>query len=71
MNRFLARRLLLDRIERLKTGLIAAEKMRIEKIKRQKRRRTKRAQEKILEQKHIKSEKKNLRAKVSGDTGEG
>lgn len=64
LNRFLARRLLLDRIERLKTGLIAAEKKRVEKIRRQKRRRSKRSQEKMLEQKHIQSEKKNLRAKV-------
>ena len=71
LNRFLARRLLVDRIERLKTGLVAAEKMRIEKVRRQKRRRSKRAQEKMLEQKHIQSEKKNLRVKVSGDTGEG
>lgn len=71
LNRFLARRILVDRIERLKTGLVAAEKMRIEKVRRQKRRRSKRAQEKMLEQKHIQSEKKNLRVKVSGDTGEG
>ena len=40
LNRFLARRLLLDRIERLKTGLVSAEKMRVEKIRRQKRRRS-------------------------------
>jgi peptide chain release factor len=64
LNRFLARRLLLDRIERLKTGLIAAEKTRVEKIRRQKRRRSKRSQEKMLAQKHIRSEKKGLRAKV-------
>jgi len=64
MNRHLARRLLLDRIERLQTGLVEAEKKRIEKIKRQKRRRSKRAQEKILKAKHLQSEKKALRAKV-------
>jgi len=34
LNRFLARRLLLDRIERLRTGLVSAERMRVEKIKR-------------------------------------
>jgi protein subunit release factor B len=67
LNRFLARRLLLDRIERLRTGLVAAEKMRIEKIKRQKRRRTRRAQEKILEAKHLVSEKKILRSRVRPD----
>jgi protein subunit release factor B len=64
LNRFLARRLLLDRIERMQTGVVSAEKQRIEKLKRQKRRRSRRAQEKILEQKHIQSEKKSLRAKV-------
>jgi protein subunit release factor B len=64
MNRFLARRLLLDRIERLQRGLVAAEKQRIEKIKRQKRRRSRRAKEKVLEFKHMQSEKKTMRAKV-------
>ena len=63
LNRFLARRLLLDRIERIQSGRISAEKKRIEKIRRQKRRRSRRAQEKMLQQKQIQSEKKNLRAK--------
>lgn len=63
MNRFLARRLLLDRIERIQTGRVSAEKMRIEKVRRQKRRRSRRTQERILQQKHIQSEKKTLRAK--------
>src|SRR5690348_209414 len=35
LNRFLARRLLLDKIEELRTGRIAAESERIEKIRRQ------------------------------------
>jgi protein subunit release factor B len=64
LNRFLARRILLDRIERLQTGLVSAEKARIEKIRRQKRRRSRRAQEKMLEAKHIQSEKKALRTRV-------
>ena len=67
LNRFLARRLLLDRIERLQTGLVSAERMRIEKIRRQKRRRSRRAQEKILEAKHLQSEKKTLRTRISPD----
>lgn len=67
LNRFLARRLLLDRIERLRTGLVSAEKMRIEKIRRQKRRRSRRAQEKTLAGKHLQSEKKALRARVGED----
>jgi protein subunit release factor B len=64
LNRFLARRILLDRIERLRTGLVSAEKMRVEKIRRQKRRRSRRAQEKTLEAKHLQSEKKSLRTHV-------
>jgi peptide chain release factor len=64
LNRFLARRLLLDRIERLRTGLVSAERMRVEKIRRQKRRRSRRAQEKTLEAKHLQSEKKSLRTRV-------
>src|SRR5512136_2526700 len=40
LNRFLARRLLLDKIEALRRGRIAAERARIEKIRRQKRRRS-------------------------------
>jgi peptide chain release factor len=64
LNRFLARRLLLDRIERLRTGIVKAERMRVEKIRRQKRRRSRRAQEKTLEAKHIQSEKKSLRTRV-------
>jgi protein subunit release factor B len=65
LNRFLARRLLLDRIERIQQGIIQAEKQQREKIKRQKRRRSRRAKEKRLELKHMQSEKKSLRSKTS------
>ena len=40
LNRFIARRLLLDKIEQMKTGRVAAEQARIEKIRRQKRKRS-------------------------------
>jgi len=63
LNRFVARRLLLDRIERIKKGRASAEQKRIEKIKRQKRRRSKKAREKVLQMKHAQSEKKILRSK--------
>lgn len=63
LNRFVARRLLLDRIERIKKGRASAERKRIEKIKRQKRRRTKKAKEKVLRLKHAQSEKKARRSK--------
>src|SRR5213594_370766 len=43
LNRFLARRLLLDKIEALQTGVVTAERARIEKIRRQKRKRSRRA----------------------------
>jgi protein subunit release factor B len=67
LNRFLARRLLLDRIEKLQRGVVEAEKDRLEKIRRQKRKRSKRAKEKMLEGKHRLSEKKGLRGKVPRD----
>jgi protein subunit release factor B len=63
LNRFLARRLLLDRIERLQKGLVEAERMRQERIRRQKRKRSKRAKEKILQDKHHQAEKKVRRAR--------
>ena len=63
LNRFMARRILLDRIERVKKGIIDAEKRKIEKLRRQKRKRSKRAKEKVLELKHQQSEKKTLRSK--------
>jgi protein subunit release factor B len=65
LNRYLARKLLLDKIERAQKGFIEAEKEKIEKIRRQKRKRSKRAKEKMLTAKHQHSEKKVLRGKVS------
>ena len=67
VNRFLARRLLLDRIEKLQKGVVEAQRDRAEKIRRQKRKRSKRAKEKMLEGKRRQSEKKGLRSKITGD----
>jgi len=64
LNRFLAKRLLLDKIERKQKGFIAEEKEKLEKVRRQKRKRSKRAKEKILTAKHQQAEKKVLRGKV-------
>ena len=61
MNRFLARRLLLDKIERRQTGAVAAELARVEKIRRQKRRRSRRARDRMLEAKSRHSDKKAAR----------
>jgi protein subunit release factor B len=65
LNRFLAWRLLADKIEERIKGIKSERQRRIEKIRRQKRKRSKRAKEKILREKKIKSEKKKLR-KISG-----
>ena len=70
LNRFLARRQLLDRIERMQKGIISEEQQRIAKLRRQKRKRSKRAQEKILAEKHRQSEKKSLRGPVKIPPGD-
>ncbi|MSP38529.1 MAG: peptide chain release factor-like protein [Deltaproteobacteria bacterium] len=67
LNRFLARRLLLDKIEAKFTGSIAAEEQRIEKIRRQKRKRSRRAKARMLDDKRHQSEKKEGRASVRHD----
>ena len=65
INRFVARRRLLEKIEKMITGEISGEKSRIEKIRRQKRKRSKRAKEKILEAKKKQAQKKELRKPVN------
>ena len=65
LNRFLARRLLLDKIEQAQKGFVEKEKEKMEKIRRQKRKRSRRAKEKILTAKHHQAEKKLLRSSVS------
>ncbi|MBI4436150.1 MAG: peptide chain release factor-like protein [Candidatus Omnitrophica bacterium] len=67
LNRFLARRTLLDKIEEKLLGKLSAERKRIEKIRRQKRKRSKRAKEKMLALKKHHSRKKSLRGPVRGD----
>ena len=61
LNRFLARRILVGKIESLVLGRKAAAQKEIEKIRRQKRKRSRRAKDKMLRYKKIHSEKKNLR----------
>lgn len=63
LNRFLARRLLVQKIENELLGRMSEEQQRREKIRRQKRKRSKRAKEKILQQKKLQSLKKHLRSK--------
>ncbi|MFQ5646426.1 MAG: peptide chain release factor family protein [bacterium] len=61
LNRFLARRLLADKIEEQILGAKSKRQQEIEKIRRQKRKRSKRAKEKMLQEKKIQAQKKALR----------
>jgi len=64
LNRYIARKLLVKKIETSILGRLSTERQRFEKIRRQKRRRSRRAKLKILEAKRLHSQKKILRAKV-------
>jgi len=67
LNRFHARRLLADKVERQLLGAATAEAAHIAKLRRQKRRRSRRAKEKVLADKHARAATKALRAPVRGD----
>ena len=67
LNRFLAKRLLIEKIESLHLGAASEKRQLIEKIRRQKRKRSHRAKIKMLESKKIHSEKKAFRRKVAED----
>jgi peptide chain release factor len=64
LNRFLARRILLDKIEAKSRGARTAKEQEIARIRRQKRKRSRRAKLKLLADKRRQSEKKSLRAAV-------
>jgi protein subunit release factor B len=64
LNRFLARRLLLDKIEALQKGYVDAERSRIEKIRRQKRKRSRRAKQRMLADKAHHAAKKESRRSI-------
>ena len=65
LNRFLARRILLNRIEVQRLGALSAEAQRIAKIRAQKRKRSKRTKEKLLQDKFLRARKKALRGPVT------
>ena len=67
LNRFFARRLLLDKIEALQKGSVAAVVARVEKIRRQKRKRSRRAKQRMLADKSHHSSKKAARQSVGRD----
>ncbi|MDD4908730.1 MAG: peptide chain release factor-like protein [Candidatus Omnitrophica bacterium] len=64
LNRYLARRILADKIETRIMGRLSEHMQRIEKIRRQKRRRSRRAKIKVLEAKRKNAAKKLLRGPV-------
>ena len=64
LNRFLARRLLLDKIEARLKGHTDAQRARMEKIRRQKRRRSQRAKQRMLADKSHHAAKKESRRRV-------
>ncbi|HME61050.1 MAG TPA: peptide chain release factor-like protein [Candidatus Binatia bacterium] len=70
LNRYLGRRLLLDKIEKAIKGQAAEEAQRIAKIRRQKRKRSRRAKLRLLADKRRQGEKKSLRAAVRPDREE-
>lgn len=61
LNRFFARRILADKVERTIKRMESEEQQRIEKIRRQKRKRSRRAKLKMLEEKKKQSQKKKER----------
>lgn len=56
LNRYYARVLLFEKLDRLAKGAESEEEQRIAKIRRQKRKRSRRAKEKMLDEKHMKSQ---------------
>ena len=67
LNRFLARRILLDKVEAKLTGARTAAEQEIARIRRQKRQRSRRAKLKLLADKRHQAEKKFHRAAVRTD----
>jgi protein subunit release factor B len=67
LNRYLARRILVEKLERQIFGARSDAIKKAWKIKKQKAKRSKRAKEKVLQAKHHQTEKKRMRGRVSGD----
>ena len=67
LNRFLARRILLDKIEAKLRGIRTAAEQEIARIRRQKRQRSRRAKLKLLADKRHQAEKKSRRVAVHPD----
>jgi peptide chain release factor len=65
MNRFLARRLLCEKLDAKRRGAASAAEQERERIRRQKRRRSRRAKAKTVAEKRVHGEKKALRRAVT------
>jgi protein subunit release factor B len=63
LNRFFAKRLLVEKIEAMRLGAASDQQKKIYKIRRQKRKRSKRSKEKMLADKKHRSFKKDFRKK--------
>ena len=70
LNRFFARRILLDKIEAKLTGAKSAQEQAVARIRRQKRKRSRRAKLKLLAEKRHQSDKKLSRARVGAESYE-
>ncbi len=64
VNRFLARRILCEKIEEKRDGFVSEREKRQFKVRKQKERRNRRSKEKMLEEKRIQGEKKASRGTV-------
>lgn len=67
LNRYLARKILADKIEEAKLGAESRRVQAAERIRRQKRRRSRRAKNRMLADKHARAAVKSLRGHVQGD----
>ncbi|MBI4976070.1 MAG: peptide chain release factor-like protein [Spirochaetes bacterium] len=65
LNRYLARRMIAEKLDERISGRLSEEQMRREKIRRQKRKRSKRAKNKMLDDKHHHAQKKAGRSAAS------
>ena len=68
MNRFLARRLLCEKLDAQRRGAASEAEQARERIRRQKRRRSRRAKAKMVENKRAHGEKKSLRRAVTPES---
>jgi protein subunit release factor B len=67
LNRYLARKLLMDKIETARIGAESRRQQEAERIRRQKRRRSRRAKNRMLADKHARAALKSLRGPLRGD----